>query len=52
MIQTNTEEVSDTEAITGEDIAFIKTSLDDTVKAVYSNYMYSGKTETEKKRRL
>lgn len=48
VIQTNTEEVSDTEAITGEDIAFIKTSLDDTVKAVYSNYMYSGKTETRK----
>ena len=48
VIQTNTEEVTDTAAITGDDIAFLKTSLDGSVKAVYANFSFSGKATTRK----
>ena len=46
VVQTNTEEVTDTEVITGDDIAFLKSSLDSSVKAVYANISFSGKAVT------
>lgn len=48
VVQTNTEEVTDTAAITGEDIAFLKSALDNSVKAVYTNTSSSGKVTTRK----
>lgn len=48
VVQTNTEEVTDTAAITGDDIAFLKSSLDSSVKAVYANSSSSGKVTTRK----
>ncbi len=47
-VQTNTEEVTDTEVITGDDIAFLKTSLSETVENVNASVMMSGKCTTRK----
>lgn len=48
VIQTNTEEVSDTEVITFEDISFLKDTFEDTAKCISSNIYFSGKTTTRK----
>lgn len=48
VVQTNAEEVMDTEIITNEDISFLKTSMEEDVKSVYASGMASGKTSTRK----
>lgn len=48
VIQTNTEEVTDTEAITADDITFLKSSLGDSVTAIYASSGTSGKCTTRK----
>ena len=47
-IQTNAEEITDTEIITGEDIAFLDTSMSDSVESVTASVMYGGKCTTRK----
>ncbi len=47
-VTANTDEVTDTRIITGEDISFLKTSLDDTVKSVSAAESSMGTLETRK----
>lgn len=47
-VQANTEEITDTDIITGEDIAFLETSLSDSVESISAAMMYSGKCSTRK----
>ena len=42
-VQVNTEEITDTDIITGDDIAFLKSALSDSVATLTSSVMYSGK---------
>lgn len=49
-VQTDTNEVSDPLAITGEDIAFLKTSLEDSVQSVSASTAVSGTITTRKGR--
>lgn len=47
-IQANTDEVSDPNVITGEDIAFLRTSLDESVQSVSASSATSGSLTTRK----
>ena len=47
-VQVNTEEITDTDIITGDDIAFLKSTLSDSVETITSSVMYSGKCTTRK----
>ena len=47
-VQVNTEEITDTDIITGDDIAFLKSALSDSVETITSSVMYSGKCTTRK----
>ena len=40
-VQVNTEEITDTDIITGDDIAFLKSTLSDSVETITSSVMYS-----------
>ena len=42
-VQVNTEEITDTDIITGDDIAFLKSTLSDSVETITSSVMYSVK---------
>ena len=47
-VQVNTEEITDTDIITGDDIAFLKSTLSDSVETITSSVMYAGKCTTRK----
>ena len=47
-VQTNTEEVTAVDAITGEDISFLKSAMSDSVESVTAYAMTSGKCTTRK----
>lgn len=47
-VQVNTEEITDTQVITGDDISFLKSSLSDSVESVTAYMAYSGKCSTRK----
>ena len=47
-VQVNTEEITDTDIITGDDIAFLETSMSDSVESITASVMYSGKCTTRK----
>ena len=47
-VQANAEEITDTEIITGDDIAFLETSMSDSVESITAALMYSGKCTTRK----
>ena len=47
-VQVNSEEVTNTEVITGEDIAFLKDTLGSSVENITASQMFSGKCTTRK----
>ncbi len=47
-VQTNAEEVTATDAITGDDIAFLQTTMSDSIESITASVMSSGKCTTRK----
>ena len=47
-VQANAEEVTDTQIITGDDIAYLETAMGDSIESVTASSMYVGKCTTRK----